>query len=169
MKVSVIFEDGVIVVDKVSCTGFTFSVDPNWRALQWDGQRGWIEVHHGERVWLTDEADVQPYIDMHASWVPPPEPSQPEPSVPYLITRRQCALQLRVMNIITLAEAKAMTKTAEVPAAVAQVFAGMTQEQQDLAEIDFAAVNYYRDNPLLAMMGLTEAELDQFFVAAAQL
>jgi hypothetical protein len=90
-------------------------------------------------------------------------------TIPASITRRQCALQLRAMGTITTAEAKAMTRSAEVPAAVAQVFAGMTTEQQDLAEIDFAAVNYYRDNPLLAMMGLTEAELDQFFIAAAQL
>jgi hypothetical protein len=89
--------------------------------------------------------------------------------VPKVITRRQCALQLHAMGMITMAEAKAMAKSAEVPAAVAQVFAGMTTEQQDLAEIDFAAVNYYRDNQLLGLMGLTPAELDQFFIAAAQL
>jgi hypothetical protein len=94
---------------------------------------------------------------------------EPAPSVPQTITRRQCALQLRAMGTITLAEAKAMTKSAEVPAAVAQVFAGMTEEQRDLAEIDFAAGNYYRDNPLLAMMGLTPEQLNQFFIAAAQL
>lgn len=97
------------------------------------------------------------------------DPATLPPPVPFSITRRQCALQLYAMGIISLAEAKAMTKSAEVPAAVAQVFAGMAEEQRDLAEIDFAAGNYYRDNPLLSLMGLTPEQLDQFFIAAAQL
>lgn len=71
--------------------------------------------------------------------------------------------------------ALAMTKTAEVPAAVAQVLtdavnAGqMTPEQRILAEIDFAATNYYRSNSLLDLMGLTPEQIDQFFIAAAQI
>jgi hypothetical protein len=77
------------------------------------------------------------------------------------------------MGSITLPEALAMAKSAEVPAAVAQVFAGLDEEQRILAEIDFAAINYYRDNPLITALmmanGLTETDIDNFFIAAAQL
>lgn len=166
MKLSISFEDGVIILDGVARHQISFSEDPNWRTLQWNGEKGWIEVHHGERVWLTEVADVQKFIDMHAA----AEPSDlPLSTIPWFITRRQCALQLLAMQVVTPQEALAMTKSAEVPAAVAQVFAGMPEEQRILAEIDFAATNYYRENPLLTMMGLTPEETDQFFIAAAQL
>lgn len=98
---------------------------------------------------------------------PPPEPRPP--SVPASITRRQCALQLLAMQIITAEEALAMTKAADVPAAIAVIFGQMPAEQRVLAEIDFAATNYYRDNPLLGLMGLTEDQIDQFFIEAAKL
>jgi hypothetical protein len=44
-----------------------------------------------------------------------------------------------------------------------------TPEQRILAEIDFAADNYYRSNSLLDLMGLTSEQIDAFFIAAAQL
>lgn len=93
---------------------------------------------------------------------------------PSKITRRQCALQLLVTQTITAEEALAMTKSGEVPAAIAAVFdqavanQTMTPEQRILAEIDFAAINYYRENSLLSLMGLTDLEIDQFFIAASQ-
>ena len=66
MKVTVVFEDGVIVVDLVPKFGFVFEgIDPNWRVIQWQDDRGWIEVHTGERLWLTDITVVQPFIDMY--------------------------------------------------------------------------------------------------------
>lgn len=97
------------------------------------------------------------------------------PVVPTSITRRQCALQLLAIQAITPTEALAMTKSAELPAPIAAIFdqsvanGTMTAEQRILAEIDFAAINYYRNNSLLGMMGLTEEGIDQFFIAAAQL
>lgn len=97
------------------------------------------------------------------------DPATLPPLVPGSITRRQCALELYARQVISLEEALAMTKTSEVPDAVAQVFAGLpTPEARMLAEIDFAAANYYRSNSLLGMMGLTEAQVDEFFLAAAQ-
>lgn len=67
MKVTVIFEDGVIVVDLVPKSEFVFEgIDPNWRVIQWQEDHGWIEVHHGERVWLSDISAVQPFIDLYA-------------------------------------------------------------------------------------------------------
>lgn len=100
-----------------------------------------------------------------AKLVPPPTPV----NVPASITRRQCALQLRALNFITLQEALDMTKTASVPTAIAAIFAGLPDEPRMLAEIDFAAANYYRNNSLLGTMGLTSEQIDQFFIAAAQI
>lgn len=175
MKVSVSIEDGVIVVERSPKNGFDFSsVDPNWRAVQWQSDHGWIEVHRGERIWLDDIDLVQPFIDMYQAQVPPPAPD-PVETVPESITRRQCALQLLAMQIITLTETLALTKNGDVPAAIAAVFDAavkngtMTAEQRILAEIDLAAANYYRGNLLLSMMGLTPEQIDQFFIAAADL
>lgn len=103
------------------------------------------------------------------------DPATLPPPVPESITRRQCALQLYAMNYITAQEALDMTKTAAVPATIAAIFdvrvekGAWTPEQRILAEIDFAAINYYRSNPMLALMGLSEQEKDQFFIAASLL
>lgn len=100
---------------------------------------------------------------------------EPAPVPPESITRRQCALQLLALQTITPEEALAMVKTAEVPAAVSSVFdqavnnGTMTPEQRILAEIDFAATNYYRVNSLLLLMGLTSEQIDEFFISAAKL
>jgi hypothetical protein len=75
MKVSVVFEDGVIVVDGIARHGFDLSGhDPNWSAIQWQGDHGWIAVHHGERVWLSGISPVQPFIYMFEAFVPQVEP-----------------------------------------------------------------------------------------------
>lgn len=100
---------------------------------------------------------------------------EPPPPVPESITRRQCALQLLAMQTITDVEALAMTKSGDVPAAIMAVLdqavanGTMTPEQKILAEIDFAAANYYRSNSLISMMGLSSEQIDQFFIAAAKL
>lgn len=98
---------------------------------------------------------------------------EPPPSVPTSITRRQAALELYALQYITLQEALYMVKTAGVPLAIAAVFdtlvsdGSWTVEQRTLAEIDFAADNYYRTNSLLALMGLTSGQIDQFFISAS--
>jgi hypothetical protein len=93
----------------------------------------------------------------------------PPVDVPESITRRQCALELYARSYITLEEALAMTKSAEVPAAIATVFSKLpTAEMRMLAEIDFAAINYYRNNSLLGEMGLTSPQIDEFFISAGQ-
>jgi hypothetical protein len=68
-----------------------------------------------------------------------------------------------------------MTKYGDMPAAIGAIFDAavsnqtITAGQRIRAEIDFAAVNYYRSNSLLGMMGLGYPEIDQFFIAASQL
>jgi hypothetical protein len=95
------------------------------------------------------------------------------PKIPKAITRRQCALQLRAMGMITIAEAKMMTKDGTPPAAIQGYFDTMAEADRDMAEIDFAAINYFRNNPLITALmtanGLTKSDIDNFFIAAAQL
>lgn len=100
---------------------------------------------------------------------PRPAPDPVPVTVPRSITRRQCALELHARGIITLEEALAMTKSGEVPLAIKSIFARMPDGERVMAEIDFAATNYYRNNFLLGKMGLTDPQIDQFFIAAAQL
>jgi hypothetical protein len=142
-----IIENGVVVNTTVAELEFAVS-------------QGWVPIPDGVGPgWLYDGT----------TFSPPPEPPPAPVPVPASITRRQCALQLLAMQMATPQEALDMTKSAEVPAAVAQVFSQMPDDQRILAQIDFAAANYYRDNQLLTMMGLTDEEIDQFFIAAAQL
>lgn len=101
------------------------------------------------------------------------DPSTLSPVVPESITRRQCALQLLGMKIITADEALAMTKDGTPPAAVAAVFSQMPVDQALFAKIDFAAMSYYRSNPLINVMmqanGMTPEQIDDFFILAATL
>jgi hypothetical protein len=103
------------------------------------------------------------------------DPATLPPPVPESISRRQCALQLLAMSVITAQEALDMTKTAAVPVTIASIFDAQvtngtwTTEQRILAEIDFAATNYYRSNSLLPLMGLSEQEIDGFFIATSLL
>lgn len=102
-----------------------------------------------------------------------PPPSSPAPPPIPKITRRQCARALFAMEMITSAEAIAMSAWAEPPAMIETVFAAMPEPTQTNARIDFAADTYERSNPLLvsvmAAAGSTPAEIDDFFRAAAAL
>jgi hypothetical protein len=91
--------------------------------------------------------------------------------VPATITRRQCARELFIREMITGPEMVAMTATGTPPAMIETVFAAMTQADQWIARADFAADTYERLNPLLAGImtasGSTAADIDQFFIEAA--
>ena len=97
----------------------------------------------------------------------------PESAVPESITRRQCALQLRALGLITGSEAVAMTRDGTPPAYIQGYFNTLEDEDRILAEIDFAATSYFRANSLIGALltanGMTEADADAFFLAAAEL
>lgn len=106
---------------------------------------------------------------MLVQWMMDPPP----PAVPEFITRRQCALQLLAIGMISDNEAVEMVRSGIPPASVqAYINAMPSQADRTRAEIDFAASAYYRSNPLLiAMMeanGSTPEDIDAFFIAAAQ-
>lgn len=101
------------------------------------------------------------------------DPSTLPPLSPESITRRQASLELNALQFITLQEALHMARTASVPQAISAIFdklvadGSWTLDQRILAEIDFAADNYYRSNSLLDLMGLTPEQIDQFFISAS--
>jgi len=99
--------------------------------------------------------------------------SGPESAVPEAITRRQCALQLKALGMITGTEAVAMARAGTPPAAIQAYSDTLGEEERIHAEIDFAATSYFRTNPLigalLAANGMSETDADAFFIAAAGL
>lgn len=98
--------------------------------------------------WLYDP-DAQSFTDIT---VPPPPPV---PEVPQVITPRQCRLEL--LN-------RGLLEQVEVMIAAQDQATRITWEY---------AVEFRRDNPLLMALatnlGLTDQQVDQFFIAAAAL
>ena len=105
-----------------------------------------------------------------ANYTPPPTPPPPDP-VPPSITRRQCALELHARGLIGGDEAVAMAATASPPAMMAGLFSALSEAEQVIARIDFAAAAYERGNHLLdglmTASGASAADIDDFFRAAA--
>jgi len=91
--------------------------------------------------------------------------------VPQSITRRQCARQLFVDEMITGPEMVAMTSTGTPPAMINIMFDAMLEPDKWLAQADFAADTYERNNPLLISVmestGASSEDIDNFFRKAA--
>lgn len=111
-----------------------------------------------------------------------PVPEPPPAPVPASITRRQCARELYLREMITGTEMVSMTATGTPPAMVkALIDAIENTSDRMIAKADFAAASYERANPLLVGImtatiaaqtpGATEAQIsaaiDEFFRAAA--
>lgn len=158
MKVSVILEDNTIVVD-----GIAFELqnmptyDPNWRAIQWMDEKGWIEQHRGGSLYIDSLEYVQPFIDAHSAElkrladIPPPGP-EPITSV----TPRQAKLALLGAGLLDAAEA-----------AVAAADKATQITWSD-------AIEFRRDDAMINAMGkttlgLTDEQIDQLFLSASKL
>ena len=61
MRVTAIFPDATIYVDGVARRVEMPPHDDNWRAIQWDGERGDVEVIIGAGVSFDDPADSGPF------------------------------------------------------------------------------------------------------------
>jgi hypothetical protein len=140
------------------------------------------EINHPKFGWIpftADRNDTGTFFDVAELYdemkedpsILPYVPLPPE--VPAQITRRQCAMMMLSQNMITGQEAISMTQSGIPPANVQAYFDAMPEPQRTMAIIDFAAINYFRDNPLLADLmianGMTEQQVDQFFIDAASL
>lgn len=114
-------------------------------------------------------ATYDPLSDSFAN----PEPPTPQIVVPYCITRRQCAMQLFSLQMISSDDAIAMTQTGTPPAAIQVFIDQMNEPDRTMAMLDFAAMEYQRNSVLLASLmtanGMTDQQIDQFFIAAAAL
>lgn len=97
---------------------------------------------------------------------------EPLPAIPESITRRQCAIQLLTLEMITAAEAIEMSRSGMPPASVQSAFDKMPDPKKTMALIDFAATSYYRSNPLIPSLmeadGMTNEQVDQFFIDAVK-
>jgi len=94
--------------------------------------------------------------------------------VPRTISRRQFYQQLALTGTITTAEALAAMKTGDIPASIDQFLDQLTPEERFNAEMILTGANeFVRDHPLVAAIGdaegLSDAQIDQFFMAAALL
>lgn len=70
MRATIIFEDMRVTVDgEVKLLQSMPQHDPNWKVIQWHGDHGWIEVHSGDRIWLTDSKLLLPFISAYDSTV----------------------------------------------------------------------------------------------------
>lgn len=83
MKLSVLFSDRSITLNGEAYRNdeLVLREDPNHRVIQWDDRNsngvdkdgnelptgnGWIEVYQDDKIWLTDRATVQKWVDLHA-------------------------------------------------------------------------------------------------------
>lgn len=75
MRVTVIPADATVYVDGDARQVAMPPCDPNWRALQWDDDRGDVEVRIGAGYSVEDWAIVAPFV---AAWeAAAPRPAQP--------------------------------------------------------------------------------------------
>ena len=98
----------------------------------------------------------------------------PPVPVPQTITRRQLIMVLWQTGTITAQEAADAAKTGAVPAAIQSYFALLPDAERMAAEITWASMSVAeRGNPLIAalaaQLGLTGAQVDDFFRLAATL
>lgn len=144
---------------------------------RWNGS-GWDELNdiRGTRYWTPDGKEW--IIDQIGMEMPPdalfdnPRPFD-IPEVPPAISRRQCAVQLLIIGMISSDEAIAMAQSGIPPASVQADIDKLPEPQRTMAIIDFSAIDYFRDNPLVstlaALHSMGEEDIDQFFIAASKL
>lgn len=137
--------------------------------VEWDGDSQWVPPDNTYLVPGYFHVGALYDPETNTATLPPEEPVVLP--VPSSITRRQCAIELRERNQITPREALNMTRNGTPPAMVASLLSTFSEDQAILVETDFAADQYYRDNPLLNQLmqsaGATSEDIDNFFRSAA--
>lgn len=121
-----------------------------------------------------ENVDYQEYL----AWVADgntPTPYTPPVIVPGVISDRQFFQQAAVAGIITQAEAIAAVATGTIPSMLQTIIDGLPDADQKFAATMLlaGATQFERNHPLTvavgAHLGLTTAQVDDFFIAAAQL
>lgn len=139
----------------------------------------WLIPAHATLVAPPDIPDTHVARWSNGQWTlelkpPPPDPETP-PSVPTrVISNRQFFQQLAIAGLITRQEALAAVKTGEVPEALATLLDNIPPDPRFNAEMLLSgATQFDRYHPLVAPIGaaqgMTDEEIDQFWIAAGQL
>lgn len=83
MRVTVIFPDATVYVDGEARHVALPPHDANWRALQWSGDRGDVEVRVGAAFAINDPVIVGPFVLAWRAAAPAPvaPPGQPATGV----------------------------------------------------------------------------------------
>ncbi len=94
--------------------------------------------------------------------------------VPVVISDRQFFQQLALTGTITRQEALDAVKVGTIPPALSAFLSGLSEDDRFNAEMILSgATEFYRAHPLVdavaATQGMTSEQVDQFFIAAAQL
>ena len=137
---------------------------------------GWVTLPNGDRVspaqtgWSNADGFTLSEVAEPVPAVPTPE--ELRAAFPAL-SRRQVFIGLVASGLATAPEVLAISATGTVPAAIEAAFAAMPEPQQSYARITFAEFTLAeRLDPttllLQAAGGLSDAELDAFFVEFAQ-
>ncbi len=97
-----------------------------------------------------------------------------ETVVPLTLTRTQMLLGLLAQQLITSEEAIAAARTGAVPAFIVSHFEALPEPERTAAYVKWASsATFHRADPLLLAMaqvtGLTDAQLDGYFIQAAQI
>lgn len=181
MRVTIIRKGGIVSIDGEAYGDIDMSSMPlDFHALQWFGSSGDMELRDADgKMQNVVVADLSQFGGVIDGWeaakaaVPPPPDPEPDDPVPESITRRQCAMMMFSLQMISGPEAIAMTQSGIPPAAVQVYLDTLPEPQRTFAIMDFAAANYFRDNPLLLSLmtinNMTEQQVDEFFIGAAQL
>ena len=135
-----------------------------------------VVLNNGNRFIPNDPAnmDRQAYeIWLAAGGVPDPYVAPPAP-VPDTISDRQFFQQLAIAGIISQEEALAAVKTGDIPAALSGFIAALDDAARFNAEMLLSGATIFaRAHPLTdaiaAAQGMTPAQVDDFFRAAAAL
>lgn len=81
MRVTIIPEDKVVIVDGVAAILGTLEADENIHAIQWHGDYGTIEYKVGAAARFTDVSIIGPFVTAHADdvakVVAAPQPQEP--------------------------------------------------------------------------------------------
>lgn len=118
----------------------------------------------GEDVEMTPEEEAE-----FLASLPPVKPFVPE-----TISDRQFYQMLAMTGKITQDEALAAVQIGAIPAALSGFLAGLSPDEQFAAKMLLSgAVEFHRHHPLTLAVGqaqgLTEADIDQFWIGASQL
>lgn len=169
MRVSVIVADSMVCVDSVCYRGFDLSdLASGVSAVQWYGNQGIVESTDSVTGLQTNTtiSDLSEYQHLVDQWTArhdelmsaiAAEATQTSNPIPISVTPRQVRLLLLSQNLLADVEA-------------------MIALQDEATRITWEyAQEFRRDDPLLLTMAanltppLTSEQIDQFFVAAAQL